>query len=920
MSSANDNFQDHDFITNGGKKIVIDSVKNMYVVGEEHAPSDFSDSILLIANGKSQKDTYAKKIKLLESPDLDINWQYNELLLKYFVKRRCKYYHSEKKISLNGIKSEILRPAIARNIILTGKAGIGKSTALKWLFVNSYHKDYQYIYLTSRMFNDTDGLEQVCEKIGKFLTSNGKCLVFFDGLDELRCIKGVHGELERFLNYFDKKSGGITQNSQYRFIIATRSEHFAFHNVFAEKKAKKNLDRYVVFEILPLNYNESLKICLTIKYFSKFDKKHDVKHFTNKWPEASSDNSYALPEKKYKKVLKEYLVENNNSDNFLLSAPLLCRYAYQIVCEWADTDNSFIKNSKSLSTRIETALTSYVKWEFHDEYDMTTSGTEGNSLFKEYKKEIFSFLTSIASFMENSDMASREQWEQLKNESKNSVNAAFCILQEQENGKLSFIHKSFKDFFLARYYVRKLFDTAKDGEITDSFIENIQTNHGFCTLFVEQMLEKGNALSKSICSAIAENNPVDTNDDFTERIVDFFTGKIGLMYTDGMPFTIAEYLYAFPCGRVLYAGIEFDRMSLEKMQKSRILHLNNTDLICECHASSISSRIDFCGVIYNPDYVNEYKIFTTDFSLYFDRSLTDVGGYLFHSFTRQDLIRILSRNDVSEQLGDGPIALKDIIESSLMDYILKVKKWEDMKGELSEKQRLITSTQAIIDFLNPEKNYWCLLKDNSLFVCEISKTNSSVFKDFFFEQLPSQFFDYINLFGNYRSLVLNEASAYESYRFRPLSEVEVTFDTGLPLSKLQIESVMSNYYYAHWKNYQLVRSFHLSQACSNAKQIDNNVIMLKELLEIYKNIDVKLEKNPDEKLFLIISDEKLITYYIGGFGEKMVALANDTLSLCQKYGHTKGEEFRRFLISEETSFTGNDREVVQQYTQDYIWF
>lgn len=87
-----------------------------------------------------------------------------------------------------------------------------------------------------------------------------------------------------------------------------------------------------------------------------------------------------------------------------------------------------------------------------------------------------------------------------------------------------------------------------------------------------------------------------------------------------------------------------------------------------------------------------------------------------------------------------------------------------------------------------------------------------------------------------------------------------------------------------------------------------------------REVDQKLSKSPNKKLQLMMSDEKLITFYLFGQGEEMVKLAEATMEHCHELNHPKGEELRLFLMKNETLYTGEDRKRIEDYAQNYIWY
>lgn len=902
-----------DFISNGGKKVVANGEVGNIVINNDSQSIPVSP--LVIYNNKSKKESYRCKLEMLSRPAVEMNWQYNGILLKYFVSRRCQYYNSRKSVSLKEIKSEIAHPTLARNIILSGKAGVGKSTVLKWLFVNTYTKDCNYIYLTAKMFSEAETLSDVCEKINEHLLSSERIVVFFDGLDELRCLQGGAGELERFLEYFDSKSGGVLQSSKNRFVITTRPEHFAFHYTFKKRQTSKNLDRYVVYEILPLNYQESLNVCLSIRHFSKFDSEKSLNHFIDKWPDKKEPKSYALSEADYKRLLKKYISKNVCGD-FLLSTPLLCRYAYQIVCEWAFQDGEITLEDKFLSSKIEGVLRSYIKWEFHDEYDIATESDEGKVQLNTYIANVFNFLTALSSYMDEMGSIKRKDWEKVQSHQSTSVNAAFCVLQEDENGGLSFVHKSFHDYFLARFFIEKHIRGRRNKKITEALENKIKLNSEFCHFFVEQMLSNGSRLSRYICKAIKNERTIQTTEALVPIIVKHLTGAMHFYYRKGLPFTIEEYLSVFPCGVVKYGGNKFDSKELEKLRITRVLEINAPDLLNECHAESISSKLKLRGVVSSQYFQYKFKMITSNFEIYFEKESERVGGYYSTSFTEQDLKNIIQRTEIMDMLEQAGLLggdMQRLIESPIMAVIMYKKRELDKENKKEEDRKITGINASLIEFLGADKNYWCLFNMGTIFVCEISQDNVDCFATYYGKRASYSLFDYVVLYGQYRSQVRTEYENVTELKFRKISEVNMSFD--FEIKGIFSDSVLQYYYLAHWQNSKLAKAATLRLT----EEDFDNILTFCELASLYKSVKDLLDKESNDLLSLVISDEQLITFYLLGQGESMVKLASETIELCKKYGHVMGEEFRYFLMEDETSFVGEDRKKVKEYLQNYIW-
>lgn len=910
-----------DNIENGGKKVVIKSADNVFL---NEQISKLAKSPLLISNGQNKKDTYARKVNLLSMPEVDINWQYNQIILKHFVTRRCRYYNSQINISLKKIKAEVENPSSFRNIILTGKAGVGKTTVLKWLYANSYSRKCSYIYLTAKMFAGIRSLKKVCELIDSHLITDEPCIVFFDGLDELQCINGTSRDIEAFLNFFEQKSGGVSSKSKNRFIISTRPEHFAFHYIFRKRQAKKNLDRYVVFEIMPLNYYEALEVCLSIKFFSEFDRKHDFSHFLDKWPHItnSTSNLYSLSETNYKKKLKQYLSLEAKEINFLLSTPLLCRYAYPIICDWTATGNYNTSKNKTLSGQIDSALESYIKWEFHDENNISTTSDEGIKILKEYSDEVFEFLTQAASLMNMNGFIDREQWGKLKLNYNNSLNSTLCVLQENEDGKLVFVHKSFKNYFLSRYYIQKKLHKRKNKKDLNTFIELINTDLEFCVFYAEQFISFNTTLSNNVCKAIAETSQLEVDKNITEVIVEYLTGNCTLFFKNDFPFTIEQYLLAFPCGKVLYGGEIYTLSRLHGIRRMKVLETNDPEYFVGCKLSKITKNLNLSGIIYNSKYTNEFKFMMSSFFLFFNGEIIDISSFINYGGNMIfELKKIIEREglwDMFRAIQHRNLNATDFLVNQILPLIQIDKENGDLAQLMIEHKKIHAVISSIIDFLGHEKNYWCFFDGSSLFVCEFSTRNSPLFSNFFFKQLNEEYNDICYaMLGSYISQTQDENISADLMEFIPVERLISNSIFDFEVKKVfDPRNLLNCYYNVHFNNIRLINK---KKSSLDLKSRDY-IMELNYIENIYKTVEELLKEKFNEKLWLILSDEMLITYYFAEQSEKLVTLASETLELCRFWRHDQGEQLRLLFINDNVTFSDFVMSIVEDYAKNNIWY
>lgn len=870
----------------------------------------------MVNSALNRREAYREKARILQSNHLQ-GWQYNEVILKHFVKRTFNFYGTNKKASIGKIKKEIEHEKLAKNIILTGAAGSGKSTALKWLFMNAKVKDYPFLYLCASMFDLYNSLEDVLAAVAKRISKYDKCIVFFDGLDELKCVKGVSDEFDEFIRFFNEKSSYIPKHAHYRFVVATRPEHFAFHKMIVKKKSKKALDNYSVFEIQMLTPKESLRVCKTIEKLSKFDAKENTNHFKDKWP---SLNEYAdtLSKSDYLRLLKKYLKETSQGQSLLIY-PLLCRYAYPIIREWSTPgQNAVCHVDGTQGMPIRHALEAYIKWEFHDNFQGHTESDEGRALLSEYKRKVFDFLTDIAGLMGLNDYISKEQWEELKSKKSIDGNASFCALQELGSDYMVFIHKSFKDYFLACYFANNIGNKIKTGRnVSKNDFENLSqllgSNTVFCTMYTEQLLESDSRLIKTVSNyllqSIAHNNPA--------ILSSFVRGSTCYNYRSDAPFTVEEYLRVFPHGDCSYYGIRFNSTKLQKLHSTGILEINENENFENYKLHEISKKLKIRGIQYSPLFWKGFKHTTRTFVMIHNGAVIDIGGYWSQTWSEEDFLLLMQRPELQGLLADD-MPLERIQNSEVLQLALFEKKMRDYYTHADEQKKIHCWIENIVKLIGEEYDYWCLFDKNSLHVIQVDNTNKLLITDIFQKGICKYPTDYIALYGQYKAITTACNLAIESACFCDIKNNKVNFVFD-PFKSIEENNVLRKYYQVHWKNIKLLcKKKENTLLNSNVSNV-NYLFEIRELFDLYKEIDAILSEFPNEKMRLQISDELLFTYYALGEGDQMVYLANDTLALCKQYNHTDGIELRKFLIADDTGFVGRDMEKLCAFAQDHIW-
>jgi len=865
-------------------------------------------------------DQQKERIEILKKSNVDINYHYNETLVKYFVLRRFAIYVNKKKyIKLDAILSEIAykhQKGINRNVIITGQAGIGKTTLLKWLFVNiKYNKIFSHVdYISSKMVSSCKSLNDLEKYIKNILFNKGSSIIFFDGLDELSFLSGKKGELEKLLGLFENR----TSSSNHKFVITARPEHFGLYDILINKNQTKPFDfnKYIIYEVLPLNKKEILKVCKTIKELQKYEDKENIndRHFKDKWPlRVVKDDS--LNEKQYLKLLKKYTNETKGNES-LLASPLLCRYAYQIVSDWHFSDDYNSSLNTTLSNRIKRVIDSYIKWEYHDEHSGNTFYEKGKNNLIKYKNKVIDFLSCIAYSMGADDSIKKSIWEIYRKEFKVSINAACCVLLENDDN-LTFIHKSFKEYFVACYYI-KIISNSQNDKTNIDICSILKTNHSLLLMFTELLLSVDDGLIKEICSCLLKE--VKNKEGNVEQIAKYITGTDHLIFQSSFSFTIEQYLTIFPLGIVDYAGFTFDKEKLKQLFSDGVLEIENVDFLIDCSIRAISDKFEVGTIRFRPKYNDEIKVVTTDFKCVYNNTTVSIGGYWYYSFEIKEYIKILIMKDYI-YLSDRNIkTITDILNDEvLMTHLMLIKKQRDLKNKKNDYINLKKWSEYIIHFLGSDGNYWLLYNESTLCVYRMTPENAKCISNDFNCGLSINTFDCISLAGEYMSYVKEKSQHISSLAFKKTKYISVVFDADEKVVNSE-ENCICTYYMIHWRNHKL---FKKSKSIDDISLQEKNLDMatsIGEILDLYEYVENILKKQPNQKIRLIISDEKLITNYFLGKGEEMTIEAEKTLVLCDQFNHLLGREFREFLLRDDTRFIGKDKIKVYNYLEDYIWF
>lgn len=851
-------------------------------------------SLFFVDTAQRKKEVKRKKWEILSNKNYDKNYQFNEIIIKNFVPRKLYYYGTKgkKHVSIHKIKHEIEHNNyVQRNIIITGAAGIGKSTVLKWLFYKSNISNCNMVYLYAKMFLECTSLDEFLTNVMDRIPNNKRCIVFFDGLDELPFITGTNYEFQQIIRFFDQKSNFDQKENVCRFVISTRTEHFEFHKMFVEKNIENTPDNYLIYEINILTKKETFKICKSIKKLNKYERKNNINefayHFIDKWPSKEMENMPITTEKEYIKLLKKYIKTTMVNDS-LLNSPLYCRYAYQFICDWSvQNKNQLNQNYKTQSDRIYGVLRAYIKQEFHDHSNLQTEGGIGKEEYKKYECEVSDFLVQIARLMGKKDYIDRKQWEsllndkkafpKLKNDKKNLTNAAVCVLQENANGGLEFIHNIFKDYFLALYYSQiKIVEKSNDNE---NLTVLLKSNSEFAIMYIEQLIKSPNELIKRVIKELIEIENYNL-----QKISEYANGTLKFIYTSQLAFTIEEYLTVFPCGFVMYAGIIFNKEVLDNLCIDGILEVKDAYLLADCNQNVLSKN----------NYVKGISLATVP-------QLCSID-FLFLSYINKEFFLYREEHQID-------VANIDNI------YLMFEQENEKMsKCEEEDKDRLKIIAKNIIKFIGDDNNYWCLfdLSLCTIIFYQMIPKNEEKIVNLFEKGCSDNLYRYIITYGNYLAHILDETEFVCKVSFQELNNIHFVFDSNITL--LETDNICAMYYDIYEEILSIIQC-KIAEICYTKKTL--------ELIDDLKYVEPFLSKSLNKKFNMFFSDINLLALYILNesidMREEIIKLAQDTFAICEEYQHIEGKKFREFLLGEDISYDDSYLKKVYEFAKKYIW-
>ena len=917
----------------------------------------------------SKENSHKEKIREIQknrfltisNKDYDLSWQYNDIIIENYVNRRFHYYSSDKEkkefnikylcklIQNRSVFSLMKAHELEKQkekvgvVIITGKAGSGKSTALKYLYVKTNKKEPNYIFYYSRQFTfeKYPTLESVLAFIENDLHKRAcSCTVFIDGLDELPCIKGNTGELGIIATFFNRMNN--SDEGHHRFIVSSRSEHFDFSNSIRKYGIIKNTegktitpDNWLIIETSVINAKETLRICKSIKYLCKFDNNlgggHYRSHFRDKWPEKNSTNN-EMSERAYLRLLKKYII-SNNEEQTLLSSPLLCRYAYPIICEWRDNSN-IIENedSGSESQRIDNIISFYVKWEFHDHFTGSTKTEQGKKQLEDYTTLVYDFLTEISGKMGLDYCIPQHEWATLKDKYKIVLNAAFCVLQEENDGKLYFIHSSFQEFFRVLYFIKKTNRRIRPKDLL--FLDVLlETNSLFSIMYAEQICCKGTKLAKVISEYMIKKIGEKDKKKYI-KLARYICGESFLLDADA-PFTIEEYLSVFYKGHITYGGIIFDVQTYKDFKTSGILKSQSIYQLDKIKPERYGKNTIINGIITEIIYRDEkhkYNHIKTSFGYIIDGNYS--GQIFMYSHETERSKKPLERYYDDYNIGKEMVQERKMLEEDML---------------------------RMASFLTDSKNVWMLYYGFSFYVLTICESNSHIFSRLYLSilekgensiNLIAIYCDYCSdlfklhfkcydikkiSFSFYGSFKNNEYSIlekkyqkvvkrYNSIWWREsnlINSIFEDYDESPDLNRIVFNESMNKLVLIIQEFISIMRLFDESD-----NPIEDDIIsdvlkdlllleFTKEVFEFLNEIGTSICSLPEDYLILSLSDLLIILFYFIQYNNGICLIRNTTEQICIRNNYQGGIELRKRML--EPDYSIQTIKWLKSYLLCHVW-
>ncbi len=794
--------------------------------------------------------------------------EYGEILQKkYFVDRIC-FDKNQSPQKLKHIKARIENDKFNDNhIMLVGASGLGKSTALRWLFLNVSSKRFDHLaYFPASFFQDCNDINEIIQKVKDNTNNIGRCVLFIDGVDELKCITGNEKDLTDLcegliqLTVTRRQSDKYINNIGHTIVMSTRPEHFGFSQTLKTKKEKMSYSRFSVYWFLPMNRNESEEMCIrTIKRYMEKNKDTTMADYQDKSPKDRKELS------QYYKQLHRYLKEDNKNSRFVsvLDNPMLCRYSYAVIMN-SRFKNKISADEMSEAKKREEVIHSVIGWEYHD-----GQSTKGKAVSKndekgiENENRVLSFLASMA-FIADSDGKNidKDEWNKQRKIHNISINNSLCFLEENSDGYLAFTNRLFYEYCLAKWYALCDKEILFKDDAINGFTKLLMQKE-FAEMYLEFIENE-----ECICQLKEINCMYD--------LFEFLQGGVELFYDEKMDATIEKILLFFPLSTLVYCNINFTYDLIVKIRKTSMLEIIHNDFI-RCNINKITENdIDIICLI-SPN-IKCISAVEHNFCVFYNNKVHNIYGC-----TKQSIPEIEFQDSFfKKQIRGGLLEDKD----KIMYRMYQEWKFETEK-RMKISTRSITNIVKDISFVFGTENcLWCIYDGRHLTIYKKTQMNSVALSKYFkqnshynsLDDYVYSYFIYISFFTKNNDLQNLERYDVRNFEFS-FTHCIMQNDT-IDISK----EIMSRYYDLWWYNRRLAEV--------NSKAAIYKIPIINEY-----NILDKLVIDINSGLVRIaISDEKIITFMLLQDFDELHNVALDSLGFCEENNYMEGMEVRKRII------------------------
>ena len=824
---------------------------------------------------------------------------------KYFLNRFC-YDKNGKKRKIKEIKAGIEDDKYNDNhVIIMGASGLGKSTLLRWLFLRVNSRKYDNLaYFPSGLFKDCPNMEAVIQNIGAVVNGKGRCLLFLDGVDELKCITGEEKDLADLFNRLiglpiTGTPSPKAQNSKgHTVIITTRPEHFEFIRTVNTQSGKIGYDRFSLYRLYPMGGKEAKKMCLcTVRRYMDMNNSAIAGSYKDKSPLSKSEFRI------YQRQLHWYLERCRKDGQFssVLDNPMLCRYSYQIVSN-SVTENDTPVFLTEIQKR-EIALRSIIGWEYHDgETTESKTVSKNDAKGMEHFERVSGFLSEIAvKASDNGDRIKRDDWESLKNQYRLDINSSLSLLEEGKNGELSFADLSFYEYFLARWLAQADRNTIS-GETRKKLCRLLKQNKEFAEMYSEFVVK--DALSDSFLASM----PIGDLANFTQ-------GKQSRLFEESNGFTIDDILQYFPLSTVMYYGMDFDFHSMQNINETGILNIDSGVQYLAEKSIKWLTRQEITGVsvprgCFLPhDVNNSMQMLALFFLMYQQGDLLFINDAIWTEPDKEK--RMLKERMKTDKLSEIP----GVSSAEMQLHIIQIE--NDKKYEW-ERKLTLKAMLLISRFIDKTGTYWCLLNGDSMVICKPTKKNAELLKDIFVQNSVIHPAVYAYAYSHYLLHIKPLSNFIETIKPYKIDEdinyifyPDFFYDSNFLKEKER--SFMVLYYDIRDKNRDILGVF-------QHEEFERTTLRLERSL--YDITDELLKQLNSPKLECIISDEKLIFYYAMNESGLLMEEAKKTISYCEEINYGDGVAIRDSILKSEDLIKDMDRigQMITEKLANQIWF